>query len=657
MIGSLQSGLTGLRANQTSLEVIGNNIANVNTTGFKAGRANFADVLARTIRPGTTQTAPIQVGRGVQVSSISTVMRQGGLQESALVSDMAIQGNGFFIVSDGERDFFTRSGNFTLNAQGQLVSPDGFSVQGFNAIAGQIPVTAAPTAIQMPTEPIPPTATSQIGLAGNLDSGSKTIAVDTNGNQVLVGGQDRFVGTEFSGTAILQDDGTTISVIGAGTDFTQLTAGDIFIVGDRQFTIDSITDATNLTLTRPTLTGTIQGTAASRTINGTGTLFTRELRVGDTLSIDGNDVTVSSIVNDTTLVLSTALANDVALGSALSYGTAAGLATQAGGRMETGVTPAGSTMLSNLGTNFPVALRETANLLVTDAGSGRSVVVSLLGSETLDDLAAKVASAGMPSYTLNDQNFTLKKLDPGNGTSTSVQLVDSQGNSHTAVMSMFKTDVENTWAWTMRIPDAEAIEQAPSLNYGLNTRGLLTFNPDGTLAGFTNAIGTDRFTLQFSAKLGTENFAIDMNRDVVAGVTQYDLGASEVVVTGNNGIKPGTFQSFTVDQSGMIIGTFSNGDTTVVGQVLIARFQNAEGLERVGSNIFANTQSSGEAVVGTAGLGGNGSILSNTLELSNVDLAEQFTQMILAQRGFQSSANVITTTDTILQELMGLKRG
>jgi len=348
MIGSFISGLSGLRSNQTRLEVIGNNIANANTIGFKSSRVDFSDVLSRTLRGAAAQTAPLQVGRGTSVGAISTQMTQGGFQDSANASDLAIQGNGFFVVADENgQNFYTRAGNFRTNTAGELVTVEGFNVQGFNASDGQIPVTAVLDNIQLPREPLPPRATSVLGFSGNLDASSPVIGTDPTGVELRVGGTDGIVGTLIDGSVTLADDGTAVNVTGLGTTFNALAAGDTLIVDGRTYTVASITDDTNMVLDRPVLTGTIEGGAGSSRITGTGTSFESELRVGDTLLIDGADAIITAISSDTELSVEVGLTNAVAAGAVLTFsGTAGVVATES--RAESAVAPTGTTRLADL---------------------------------------------------------------------------------------------------------------------------------------------------------------------------------------------------------------------------------------------------------------------------------------------------------------------
>jgi len=657
MIGSFISGLSGLRANQTRLEVIGNNIANTNTIGFKASRVDFSDVLSLTLRGATASTAPLQVGRGTTVGAISTQMTQGGFQDSANAGDLAIQGTGFFTVAnkDGQQ-FYTRAGNFRTNTAGELVTVEGLNVQGFNATEGQIPVTAIIENIQLPREPIPPRATSMLEFRGNLDASSPVIATDPSGTELRVGGQDGIVGTLIAGSVSLTDNGAGVDVAGLGTAFTALTQGDTLIIDGRAFTIAAITDDTTMTLARPVLTGTIDGLTGSSRITGTGTAFTSELRVGDTVDINGTDAVVTAVNSDTEFSIETPLAADVAAGTlAFSQNAAGVVATE--GRAESTLPPAGTTRLADLPTsNLTVSLNGTTNILVQNLATGEQVVVTMTGTQTVNEMVEAVQNAGITSYSLNDANFQVSQLDDENGSATSFRFVDSQGAQHVGIMSFFRTETPGTWVWNVDIPAADGLPQDPAFQLTQNTRGTLIFNDGGAVDSFRNLAGADVFNLAFDASNSARTISVEMSTDTISAMTQFNI-AGDVVVAGNDGALPGEFQGFTVDANGMVLGQFSNGETRSIAQVLLADFANPTGLGKAGPNLFSANASSGLAEFATAGQGGLGRIISGATELSNVDLAEQFTSLIMAQRGFQASANVITTSDTIMNDVLSLKRG
>jgi len=658
MIGSFISGLSGIRANQTMLEVVGNNIANANTVGFKAARTTFSDILSRTLQSATPTRAPMQVGRGTQVAAITTLVTQGGLQETHRESDLAIQGRGYFVVSNGEQNFYTRAGGFVVAENGEIVTPDGFKVQGFTAVNGTIPPGAVQGTLRIPSEPIPPRATSQIAFRGNLDAASKVFASDINGQTLRIGGGDGIIGTAINGSVSLNDNGATITLTGQGTAFTTaLQPGAEIAVGGRLFTISGINSDTELTLTRPILAGTIQVANGSNLVVGTGTEFTRDLRVGDTLSINGLDVQVTAIQDDTHLTISSPVTVEVPAGTPLSFGTTAGVAPLSGAHVETTILPPRTTRLFEVPLNqFPVGQEEIGNILVEETATGRQIVVSIAGNKTLADFEAAVQKQGFTNYTLNGTGFRLTKLDPTNGAATSFRAIDSEGNTHTAVITFFRTATPNTWTWRLSIPDAENIAQDPNVNYTANSQGTIEFNSDGSIKSFRNLENAEQFTLRFNANPNAKPFSIELNLDTVRGLTQFNL-KSDPTLSQNNGAFSGEFQSFTVEKDGTILGTFSNGEVRTLGRLVLADFVNPTGLSRVGANLYAATENSGSPIVSTAGEGGFGTVVSGALELSNVQIAEEFTQMILAQRGFQASANVITTTDALMNDVINLKRG
>lgn len=177
MLRSLFSGISGLRAHQTMMDVVGNNIANVNSVGYKASNVVFEDTLSQLVRGSTTPTGtagglnPMQVGLGVKTAAISTNFGQGSTQLTGRTLDLMIQGDGFFVVSADGNQQYTRAGSFTLDGQGRLTTPDGALVQGWSAVNGAINTAAAPASIALPMGvTAPPTPTTQIVFGGNVDA-------------------------------------------------------------------------------------------------------------------------------------------------------------------------------------------------------------------------------------------------------------------------------------------------------------------------------------------------------------------------------------------------------------------------------------------------------------------------------------------------------
>ncbi|MBN9130904.1 MAG: flagellar hook protein FlgE [Paenarthrobacter ureafaciens] len=390
MLRSLYSGISGLRAHQTMLDVTGNNIANVNTTGFKSSSAQFQDTLSQMAQGAaapqgdTGGSNPAQVGLGVRVAGVSTNFGQGSSQSTGRGTDLMISGEGFFVTEKGTRQFYTRAGNFQLDAGGRLVSPDGGILQGWSSTNGAVNLGAATGPITLaPNATAAAVATTRAALAGNLPS-------------------DAAVGTAVE----------------------------------------------------------------------------RQIRV-----FDGN-------------------------------------------------------------------------------GAERAL------------------------------NITFSRTNTG---------------------------------WSVAGADAN----------GANGSGALTF-ANGTLtSGGTLNVG-----------------GITVDLGAVTGFAQMDT----VTVTGQNGAEAGKLESFTLAADGSVVGAFSNGSTQVLAQVALAKFTNAEGLEKAGGSTYVATANSGAAQLGVPGDAGLGSLSSGSLEMSNVDLSQEFTNLIVAQRGFQANARIITTSDEVLQELGNLKR-
>lgn len=222
-----------------------------------------------------------------------------------------------------------------------------------------------------------------------------------------------------------------------------------------------------------------------------------------------------------------------------------------------------------------------------------------------------------------------------------IDIYDSLGNAHTAKTTYEKT-AANTWTATTVV---SGIETTPAPTGMTST---IVFNADGSLNTGASTIAP----MSFTPSGGASAMAITLD---LAGLTQYG-GDTSVQATAQSGYASGSMNGASIDLNGNIIGTFTNGQTRTLAQLALATFNNPAGLTKVGSSLFARSTNSGEPQVGTTGVGGRGTINPGTLEMSNVDLAEEFSNMVITQRGFQANSRVITTTDQMLEELTNLKR-
>jgi flagellar hook protein FlgE len=312
--------------------------------------------------------------------------------------------------------------------------------------------------------------------------------------------------------------------------------------------------------------------------------------------------------------------------------------------------------------NFAV---DRSNFLVTQDGAQvmgypavNGVVTPSLGLSPLQ-LGAGTISPSSPTTSVQ----VSANLDAGaavGGTfSTPVTIFDTLGTSHVLTFTFTKTSAGN-WNYSIDIPAGD-VSGSPTL-----ATGSLTFNGSGVLTNVTptaggtvtgaagNLTGIPLTGLTDGASNLT--FDWDLFNGTVPVMTQV-AGASSASSTQQNGSASGTLVSFSIGSDGTVTGSFSNGHSAALGQIALAEFGDVEGLQRIGSNLFTETLASGQAVVGAPGTGGRGALSGGALELSNVDIATEFANLIVAQRAFEANAKAITTFDQITQDTINLKQG
>ncbi|MBP2635817.1 MAG: flagellar hook protein FlgE [Firmicutes bacterium] len=541
MMRSLFAGVSGLRNHQTRMDVIGNNIANVNTTGFKASRVNFQDILSQTVQGASAAqgnrggTNPKQIGLGMGVASIDTIFTDGSYQTTGKQTDLSVTGQGFFIVADGATQYYTRAGNFDFDAEGNYLVPGtGLKVQGWMADAnGAISTTGDIGSIQVPVgATMPANATTTIDFVNNL------------AGDAAVGASAKVSFTAYDSL------GNAHKV---NTNFIK--------VADNTWVFNSeVPDA----LAAPAITNT------------TGQV---------TFTSDGKFSSVGGLTPTTT-------------------------------------------------TDFDVNITQ----LDSDSNSQHSV-----NSVVWDaDLVPHVITTTFTCTSTN--NWSYKVTEEGTT------------NSTTGTVTWDGTDYIAT-------PASPAIDFGSSTGIPLNITGLAGTAP--AAKAFTAPSTTNPALPAPSATMGDLSFTptgganpMTIKYDL-STLTQYgNNGTSTIFYSGNDGYAAGTLDlaKLTIDQSGVLIGGFTNGKSKNLAQLSLAVFNNPGGLNKAGSNLFSTTTNSGDPQIGTAGSGGRGTFSAGTLEMSNVDLAQQFSDMIITQRGFQANSKIITTTDEMLDLLANLKR-
>ncbi|MFC1809340.1 flagellar hook protein FlgE [Candidatus Omnitrophota bacterium] len=571
------SGVSGMRANGIKMDVIGNNIANLNTVGYKSHKALFADLLSQTVSGGTAAVTggtggmnPVQVGLGVQVASIQSNFQQGSLMATGKITDLAISGEGFFVLDNESAILYSRDGAFGLDTDSTLVNPaNGYKVQGWTADSdGMVSTLGAVGDITIPFgSSTVAAATSEVDLVGNLDSsgddGESSIAVsgvmyEDNTQTVRASATSALTGLyDASGNALNLENGDTLTVgatKGAGTITTRT-----FTVGTTGTTLDDFREFMEHTFG---ITGD-SSTSASEGVRISGSAS------GET---DGQLAVIGNIGD----------ANAI-----------------------TEITISG-----------------------TDAGGG-----SVLNTTAFQQIFGP---------DVGNNGFTELNEADGESSFTQTTLYDSLGQAHTVDL-IFSRVSANTYSFFANSDD----------NFLAGSRGSSVRASAGVLS-FTSAGAYTSFTGN-SVELNLTNGATTPLNVDIDGQELTGFGStSSVNVSAQDGFPPGNLNSYTIGETGLITGIYSNGLTRDIAQIAMATFPNEEGLLLQGDNLYAPGVNSGPVSVGAALLDGRGSINSGYLENSNVDLAEEFSQMIMTQRAYQANARTINVADALLAESVNL---
>jgi len=681
MFKSLYSGVSGLGANLTNLDVIGNNIANSNTVGFKSGRVTFNEMLTQTIksasRPvggGLGGTNPQQVGLGTQVASIDTNFNQGNFQTTGKKTDLAIQGPGFFILSDGASNVYTRAGIFGLDSENTLVNPStGLKVQGVMAnTQGEIGTGPMTDIVIDPGLVVPAQPSSTLQLMGNLDSSSdaKSTIMESPAFLAAAAGTDLL--TQMSGNTQGQlglNAGDEIVVNGRDGTGTALTS-QTFTVG-AETTYDDLVNWLNTTLPAEghAMTFALGSNGDLQATNNTGDVVEGfSLSVNANFEFNSNFTFPSSLANGDTQMSSElrAFATEDDLLSEVydSDGTALGidwagspvlnLGGSIGGEDVASVSYAvdqATTTLGNimqemqyaLGINAtPVSMNDSGQIVVTgEVGSTAAIGKIDISEEGVNNTELVSAFGFMQTQQAKDQNTF----------SVSTTTFDSLGTEHTIRFSFEKVAGENEWIWESTMEGGETILQGGS--------GRLRFNEEGSITNFSfdDESGSLIFQPQAAGVEGAApvELAIDYGEiGALTGLTQFE-GAGNLQSLAD-GYGTGTLVDFNIDQSGVITGIFSNDTMQNIARIGMATFSNSDGLMREANNTYRRSGNSGQAIETFAGTGNGVTLVPGALETSNVDLAKEFTNLVVAQRAFQANSRVITTADQVMQELVNLVR-
>lgn len=718
MLKSLFSGVSGLQSHQVAMDVESNNIANVNTIGFKYSRANFSDLLAQTRAIATAPQGelggknPVQVGLGSTVSSMTRIFSQGSVQNSDKNTDVAIQGDGFFIISpDGGNTYkYTRAGDFKFDAGGNFVDNNGFIVQGWlrDPITGFVDATAPITNINIPPGlTTPASATQNVVIKANLNSGplvdtfspayeipsgssGTTPALDHNGNPIAaddMGVMFNEVGEAFSlqanqgiwasftsavkddsannsvqaGAVELDitftlDDGTTqqittsggvagntvaqnaarfVSAINAKTSITGITA--TYDVANEKINLVN-TNATSTASHNIRLTAVGGADGSGLTATTVTTAYRYQYDPTGYNTIAGSDKTFTTIAH-----LREALENE-----ARNVGDGDGDLTPNENNITIKINEQGKFEISNPGNSddgdYDINLTITG--INSNSVSGGGVTENTRFTRSMEALNSTLPAG--TTGTAFSQSFNAATH------SASIDIFDSLGSKHTLRTEYRKVSVDaftgSTWSMLVSVPEPATIDTIAPLNEKV---GSVRFNNDGSLASYTppnisfTANNGSAPNQQVSLELGTAN-GFD-------GMTSFDSKSATSGIS-QDGYTGGDLVGIRIDQSGTLVGSFANGRSFGLAQIGMAKFTNNEGLSTEGGNVYVQTANSGDPIIGTAATAGRGFMQAAALEASNVDLSLALTQLIIIQRGYQANGKTITTSDTLLETLIGLKR-
>ncbi|MDR1916560.1 MAG: flagellar hook-basal body complex protein [Synergistaceae bacterium] len=745
MLRSLYAAVSGVKAHQTYLDVTGNNIANVNTVGFKRDVTQFRDMIYQTMKnPSAPDSGvpigginPAQVGLGVSVGSIETVHTQGALQNTGIPTDMAISGAGYFVVQNGTQKLYTRAGNFALDRDGNLVmSGNGYRVQGYTYKNQVDPATGELTRVKDSSlsditikiqEKIPAKATALVNFRSNLCSTSEPEIKDLNSipggvNKVLRPHDYTAYGSSevtFIGTAA-----PTTGMINGDTFF-NTSSGELQTYNGATAAWDPATKAENTYYygknTAAAGAGVFANIYSDGTTTGTGPVVTSRVIVDESGSGVPTPPTPPATLTPGRTYLDTASGN-------LYKANSTGTAWETDGAMQAGVGyaikgGANIYLLDNQTTPAPALVTPSAQVL--DSTNGSKNVFSWDGTEWRNQNASSALFAS-GSSTTSQSTITAfgESMIKSSDHEDKFTVYDSLGNPYTMVLKFRKvldktaqptatppTGAEAEWDWYAYYVDSDG-SVMPQYGQGAGT---MVFGDDGLLkrtyyyeptpavpdpnATATTApvynwsvvekvigdpsydsVSTGKVVADFNVSggqgsvqdttpptyksnlitldfLGQEYAKLNglTGGDPIGGATQFG-SSSTLKINGQDGYPMGILEDFSVSQTGLITGAYSNGRTLPIAQVALAMFANSQGLNKVGDSCFAESINSGIAQIGSPQTGGAGAIVGNTIEMSNVDLSEEFVNLIRAQRGFQANTRVVTTSDQVLEELINLKR-
>ena len=565
MMRSLYSGVSGLKTHQTKMDVIGNNIANVNTVAFKSSNVTFSDIMYQTTSSASGPNDNVgginakQIGLGVTTGATSVnIASQGAAQTTGGAFDIRLSDSSsstsFFVVNNGSQNLFTRAGSFYVDGAGNLcMASTGYQVMGWQAdpTTGEIRKDTV-SALQIMNEEnmTSPAEATTNGYCGGIMDSNDTDVTSENGYTMSLNFYDALgyaYNAKFAVKSTGQDGKFTVEL----SDVLDSNGNSILGDADKAEIFGTNHSATATPSTAASYTCKLKPSctalAARDVMNAEGTASAGSF----TIFSDGTD---SYAYNGTTFSKVTA------------------------------ITAENGTVSYRMGDAADASISLSTFYNVPAGSTNENITINTTSDTTLKQVTATKEGV-----------FHELTFNPSNGQFTSIGDGGANVNLNMSVLG------------------------GNFSNISIDFTGCKTGNNSGTTTmGVTKG--------QSDGKTGT-------------------------------GKKLGNMIGLSVSNDGKIYGTYDNGNKSLLGQIAVAQFANASGLEKVGDNCYSTTLNSGEFDgIGTDITASGGSMASGELEMSNVDLSTEFTEMITTQRGFQANSRIITTSDSMLEELVNLKR-
>ena len=591
---ALFTGLSGLAVNARRLDIIGNNIANVNTIAYKSNRMILAPSFSRNFSLGSAPSAqtggtnPGQIGLGAVTAGTQRNFNGGSISATGVPTDVAIEGDGFFIVDFSGEQLYTRAGAFQLNSRNDLVTVSGALVQGFSVDPQFNLIEGALTDINIPL--------------GTLTLAESTRNVDFNGNLNASGVISS--GGSFETSRAFFTDPTLLIPMTGGMDLTD---------GLTSLYIDDGAGGSFLAFAG--------GADATVTISG--------------VEKGGKDLgTATFAFTDVPAIIATVDDSGTTMDDFLDF------------------------LDEYLGLDRPVP--EPVGMPDIWLGAKTEIVagqVEITGNEgTVQDLNLETADfvvtypGGAPPGAIS-QSFIMTKVGSADGESvrTSFVVFDSLGTPLTVdisfVLQSTATSQGSTWLWAAESSDTDALDRFLG-------KGVVEFDANGRFVVASNQ--------SFSITRGNgavDPLTINMNFDNgTDAVSALSATVSNLAAVFQDGSDIGILSQFSIGDDGVISGSFTNGLTRTIGKIALAKFSNNAGLVDAGNNLFQVGPNSGTALITSPLEFGTGRLVGAALELSNVDLSQEFIDMILTSTGYTASARVISVTDELIDQLLLLGR-